>query len=167
MITSPHKYSLCSVGTGLLLLAASFAQAQSLTDGPLSMEPITAYNLVVDSNVETPSSNSPSAAHLGVRIRNTGTTALTDIVVNLGHLITPATRTGTPGVFASRTVTETTYSGTFALQMPGGATDAVRTFSSLDPGESVVQYFYNLSVEGQCRQQRHRWGNRIPATTCG
>ena len=38
MITSPYKYSLGLVGNGLLLLAASFVQAQSPTDV------ITAYN---------------------------------------------------------------------------------------------------------------------------
>lgn len=109
------------------------------------MEPITAYNFVVDSNVESPSSYSPSAAHLGVKITNTGTVPLTNIVVRLGDLLNPATSSGTPGVFPSRTVSVSGsggYSGTFALQMPGGAADAVRTIPSLAPGASVVQYFF-------------------------
>lgn len=128
----------------LLLAAAPLAQAQN-ADGALRMEPITAYNFVVDSNVETPSSYSPSAAHLGVKISNTGNVPLTNIVVNIGDVLNPATSSGTPGVFPSRTVSLSGsggYSGTFALQMPGGPADAVRTIPSLAPGESVVQYFF-------------------------
>lgn len=67
------------------------------TDGNLKMEVITAYNFVVDSNVESPSSVSPSAAHLGAKITNTGSTTLTNVVVNIGTLTTPSTSTGTPG----------------------------------------------------------------------
>lgn len=109
------------------------------------MEVMAAPNLVVDSNVETPASYSPSAAHLGVKVINTGAVPLTDIVVNMGDLINPLTSSGTPGIFPSRTVTvggSQGYSGTFALQMPGGAGDAVRTIPSLAPGESVTQYFF-------------------------
>lgn len=129
----------------ILLGAASLVSAQTPTDGALRMEVITAYNFVVDSNVETPASYSPSAAHLGVKISNTGATPLTNVTVNIGDLIDPATSSGTPGIFPSRTVSvsgSSGYSGTFALQMPGGAADAVRTIPSIAPGESVVQYFF-------------------------
>ena len=57
----------------------------------------------------------------------------------------PLTLSGTPGTFPSRTVSvsgSSGYAGTFALQMPGGANDAVRVIPSLAPGESVVQYFF-------------------------
>jgi uncharacterized repeat protein (TIGR01451 family) len=112
-------------------------------DGALRMEVITAYNFVVDSNIESPAGKSPSAAHLGVKIYNDGPTTLNNVVVNIGELITPATSTGNPGVFASRTVDVTgQYSGTFALEMPGGATDAVRVIPSIAPGEYVAQYFF-------------------------
>ncbi|MEO7100962.1 MAG: SdrD B-like domain-containing protein [Luteolibacter sp.] len=128
------------------LFVAGAESIQAATeDGALKMEVITAYNFVVDSNVETPASYSPSAAHLGVKIRNTGATTLTNVTVNIGDLINPLTSSGTPGTFPSRTVTvsgSSGYSGTFALQMPGGAVDAVRTIPSLAPGESVVQYFF-------------------------
>lgn len=127
------------------LLASTSVISALTTDGPLKMEPITAYNFVVDSNVESPSSYSPSAAHLGVKITNTGTVPLTNIVVRIGDLLNPLTSTGTPGVFPSRTVSVSGsggYSGTFALQMPGGPADAVRTIPSLAPGASVVQYFF-------------------------
>jgi len=132
------------LAASLVLVGASEAFALS-SDGALKMEPITAYNFVVDSNVETPSSYSPSAAHLGVKITNTGTVPLTNIVVNIGDLLNPSTSSGTPGVFPSRTVTvggSGGYSGTFALQMPGGAGDAVRVIPTLAPGETAVQYFF-------------------------
>jgi len=85
--------------------------AQTTTDGPLRMEVITAYNFVVDSNVESPSSFSPSAAHLGVKVCNTGTTTLTDVEVSIGRLSDPPTSSGTPGVFPPRTVTVTGAKG--------------------------------------------------------
>ncbi len=107
-------------------------------DGALRMEVITAYNFVVDSNVESPSTNGPSAAHLGVRIYNDGDTPLTDVYVNIGDKAG-----GGPGVFASRTVDEVgQYSGTFALQMPGGPTDAVRYIPSIPARSYVAQYFF-------------------------
>ena len=47
------------------LAAASIpaASAQSVSDGPLKMEIITAYNFVVDSNVESPSTKGQAAAN--------------------------------------------------------------------------------------------------------
>ena len=117
------------------------ASAQVTTDGVLRMEVITAYNFVVDSNVESPSSNSPSAAHLGVRIYNDGPTALTNVSVRIGDLTDPLTSAGTPGTFESR-VNPQGYTGTLALQMPGGAADAVRQIPRIEPGQYVVQYFF-------------------------
>ncbi len=114
----------------------------STVDGSLSMRVITAYNFVVDSNVQTPADVSPRAAHLAVKICNTGTTPLTDVLINIGTLTDPSTSAGTPGTFPSRTVSQGGYSGTFALQMPGGAADASRAVVSLAPGECVVQYFF-------------------------
>jgi hypothetical protein len=103
----------------LLVLATFMDLRAATTDGSLRMEVITAYNLVVDSNVESPSTNGPSAAHLGVRIYNDGPTALTNVRVNIGKLTNALTSAGTPGIFEPR-VNPQGYTGTFALQMPGG-----------------------------------------------
>jgi SdrD B-like domain/GEVED domain len=111
------------------------------TDGSLRMEVITAYNFVVDSNVESPSTNGPSAAHLGVKIYNDGPTALTGVYVNIGKLTNPLTSAGTPGIFETR-VNPQGYTGTFALQMPGGPADAVRYIPRIEPGQYVSQYFF-------------------------
>ncbi len=125
----------------ILLGAASITSAQTPNDGSLRMEVITAYNFVVDSNVESPSTNGPSAAHLGVKIYNDGPTALTGVSVNIGKLTNPLTSAGTPGSFPSR-VNPQGYTGTFALQMPGGAADAVRYIPRIEPGQYAVQYFF-------------------------
>lgn len=127
----------------LILLPAGLAikTSAATADGALRMEVITAYNFVVDSNIESPAGKSPSAAHLGVKIYNDGPTALTNVVVNIGNMTSPGA--GTPGVFASRSVdVPGQYAGTFALQMPGGATDAVRVIPRIEPGQYVAQYFF-------------------------
>ena len=129
--------------TALVMCQASLIAAT--TDGALRMEVITAYNFVVDSNIESPSGKSPSAAHLGVKIYNDGPVPLTNVVVNIGDLLNPGTGSGTPGVFESRTVTVSGangYSGTFQLQMPSGPADATRIIPVIQPGEYVAQYFF-------------------------
>ncbi|MCF7730176.1 MAG: hypothetical protein K9N23_00735, partial [Akkermansiaceae bacterium] len=122
----------------LCLQSVLHAQTQ---DGTLRMEVITAYNFVVDSNVESPSTNGPSAAHLGVKIYNDGAAELTNVYVNIGKLTDPLTSTGTPGIFESR-VNPQGYTGTFALQMPGGTPDGVRFIPSIPAHSYVAQYFF-------------------------
>jgi hypothetical protein len=140
MLFSPRKYLFALAVVFLCGFTMGSAQPTTV-DGTLRMQVITAYNFVVDSNIETPAGKSPSAAHLGVRIYNDGPTALTNVVVNIGDMTSPGN--GTPGVFASRTVDEPgQYAGTFSLEMPGGATDAVRVIPRIEPGEYVAQYFF-------------------------
>lgn len=112
-------------------------------DGALRMEVITAYNFVVDSNVETPASYGPEAAHLGVRVCNTGTLPLTDVYVRIGDLTDPATGAGTPGVYPSRTIPvgQYDYSGAFALLHVAPAADATRYVPRIEPGECVPVYW--------------------------
>ena len=105
------------------------------------MRVITAYNLVVDSNIESPAGYGPNAAHLGVEICNTGTDTLTDVFAYIGDLTNSATCEGTPGVYPERTVSETTYSGTFSLQHAASTSDATRFLGTLAPGECIVQYW--------------------------
>lgn len=139
------KIALLALVLGALLGLPSRRALAALQDGPLRMEVITAYNFVVDSNVESPSTNGPSAAHLGVKIHNDGTAPLTNIYVKIGDLTDPLTGAGTAGTFPSRTVTvagANGYSGTFSLGMPGGSVDAVRYIPVIQPGEYVAQYFF-------------------------
>lgn len=83
--------------SALLLSAVSLLAIPGRSEAALQMDVITAYNFVVDSNVESPSSYGPAAAHLGVKITNTGATTLTNVVVNLGDLTDAGTGAGTPG----------------------------------------------------------------------
>jgi hypothetical protein len=78
--------------------------AAQLVDGGLQMEVVTAYNLVVDSNVESPSTYGPRSAFLGVTISNTGSSVLSDVVVNIGNLTNVTTGAGTPGVYPVTTI---------------------------------------------------------------
>ena len=91
--------------------------ASDLVDGALTMEPIAAYNLVVDSNAETPATYAPQAAHLAVKVTNTGSTPLTDIVIRMGDLTNTSTGAGTAGVYPVTTITDPPYpyQGNFSL----------------------------------------------------
>jgi hypothetical protein len=51
----------------------------------LSIEPLVAYNLVVDSNVLSPSSYGPSAATFGAKYCNTGSGNLTNVWSYIGN----------------------------------------------------------------------------------
>src|SRR5688572_26823788 len=64
-------------------LTASVAAAPS--DGVLRIEPITAYNFVVDSNVETPATYAPEAATIGARFCNDGATDLANLFAYVGN----------------------------------------------------------------------------------
>ncbi len=81
----------------LALVGIGMAEAQTASSGPLKVDVVTAYNFVVDSNVESPSTNGPSAAHLAVKITNTGAVPMTNVVVNMGDLLDAGAWTGTPG----------------------------------------------------------------------
>ena len=117
-------------------MGVSAAQAQ------LRIEVISAYNLVVDSNVESPSTYAPRAAYLGAKFFNDGTNDLTDVWAYIGDHAN-----GTPGTYPSRA--QAPYNGPlpgdeFALTHEGGAlgaADATRYLGTLAPGESVTVYW--------------------------
>jgi len=126
----------------ILVLAAVVVSAASV-DGDLRVEVVTAYNLVVDSNIETPAGRCPTAAHLGVRVYNTGATPMTGVTLRIGDLLNPATFSGTSGVYPLTTVSPETrpYSGTFSFTHEGGTSDATRYIPSIPAGGSVVAYW--------------------------
>ena len=116
--------------------------------GDLRIEVGTAYNFVVDSNVESPSTYAPRSAYLSATYYNDGTNALTDVWAYIGDYTN-----NTPGVYPSRT--HAGLVGTFSLQHEGGSlgtADASRYLRTLDPGESVTVYWLvsypNLDEEG-------------------
>ena len=65
--------------------------------GALSVEVMSGYNLVVDSNVTSPSTYAPSAAYIGAKVCNTGDASLANVTLNTGNF--NAGVSSTPGVF--------------------------------------------------------------------
>ena len=105
--------------------------------GDLRIEVASAYNFVVDSNVESPSTYAPRSAYLSATYYNDGTDDLTDVWAYIGDYAG-----GTPGVYPSRT--HSGLVGTFSLTHEGGAlgtADATRYLGTITPGESVTVYW--------------------------
>ena len=122
--------------------------------GALSVEPIAAYNLVVDSNVESPSSYAPRSAYFGAKFRNDGATTLTNVFAYIGDA-----QNGTPGIYPRRShspLVGFAPDGKFALTHEGGragTTDATRYLGTIAPGESKTVYWLvsypNLDATGK------------------
>ncbi len=119
------------------LFSSNYSLAQA-TDGDLSMSILSAYNLIVDSNVESPSTYAPTSVHFGVTICNNGSDDMTDVVINIGDY---SASPKTPGLYRQRTVTESTYAGTFSFTHVAATADATRTVSTLAAGDCSTQYW--------------------------
>jgi uncharacterized repeat protein (TIGR01451 family) len=134
-------------------LAPAWTRAAN-PDGDLRIEPIAAYNFVVDSNVESPSTYAPRAAYLSAKFHNDGTNAITNVWAYIGDYTN-----GTPGTYPSRA--QAPYDGPlpddkFALWHEGGAAgtaDATRYLGTILPGESKTVYWLvgypNLDEQGK------------------
>ncbi len=125
----------------LMLLGMISPALAANPSGGLSIELIIAYNLVVDSNIETPAGRSPTAAYIGVKFCNTGTDTLYDVFMHTGNFAS-----NMPGVFP---ITYTNKPGPglspFSLTFEGGPSnsteDATRYIDSLPPGECHAVYW--------------------------
>jgi hypothetical protein len=139
--------------------------------GGLTIEPITAYNLIVDSNVLSPSSYGPSAATLGAKFCNSTGSIMTGVWAYIGEYNSDNDSTPgeagdlTPGTYPIHNSTtdpgfNTTFphlAGTitavdfgdpgrfFALEHEAGSnadqTDASRYLGTLAPGECRTEYW--------------------------
>ena len=89
--------SLARVGLAPLALALALAAPSAHAAGSISIEFNAGYNLVVDSNVCSPSTYAPEIATNGVGFCNYGDAKLTDVVAYVGDV-----STGTPGVYPTR-----------------------------------------------------------------
>ena len=125
-----------------LIGLASISAHAANPDGDLRIEVASAYNFVVDSNVESPSTYAPRAAYLSATFYNDGTNALTNVWAYIGDYTN-----GTPGTYPSRY--QAPYNGPlpgdeFALTHEGGtagAADATRYLGAILPGESKTVYW--------------------------
>ena len=140
-----------------LLLPTNAAKAA----GGLTVDIIAAYNLVVDSNVESPSSYAPSVATVIGRFCNTNDYPLTDVTGFIGDYNQGTPASSTPGIYPRRYTTDT-IPVNFATQYPHlynpgvsgdyyafehiggriGTADATRFVGTLAPGECKVQYWH-------------------------
>jgi LPXTG-site transpeptidase (sortase) family protein len=123
------------------------AKAQGM--GILSVDIVAGYNLVVDSNVESPSSFAPSVATVMGEFCNTGYAPLTGVQSFIGDY-----DLNTPGVYpvrdssAAEFISEHSHlanTGLYSFAHIGGSVgtkDATRYIGTLNPGECKVQYWH-------------------------
>ena len=144
-------------GCAALVAAALFAPGSARAanpDGDLRIEPIAAYNFVVDSNVESPSTYAPRAAYLSAKFHNDGTNAITNVWAYIGDYTN-----GTPGIYPRRAhpgLNGFSPDDKFALWHEGGSAgtaDATRYLGTIEPGESKTVYWLvgypNLDEDGK------------------
>ncbi len=127
----------------LCLVMVLFSGASVLganPDGDLRIEILAAYNLVVDSNVESPSSYAPRAAYMAAKIYNDGTNDLADVYAYIGDFTN-----NTPGIYPARThMSLVAPTNGFSLTHEGGSdgtADATRYLGDIPAGEYVAVYW--------------------------
>ncbi len=130
---------------GLFSLLAQARPTDAAAD--LTVEIIAAYNLVVDSNVESPSTYAPSVATVAGRFCNVGDTPLTNAQGYIGNGTTP-------GTYPARNSTDASFmaehphlanTGSYAFTHVGGQLgvgDAARFIGDIPPGECRLQYWH-------------------------
>jgi uncharacterized repeat protein (TIGR01451 family) len=139
-----------------LVLGALFFPAGpvSAQGDPLTVEIVTGYNLVVDSNATATSTYAPSLATVMGRFCNTGTVAIDDVTAYIGDFVDGSSdRVGEYPVLdtddlpsnhpLAGTILEN--SGAYSFVHVGGGlglADAERYIGTLDPGECQVQYWH-------------------------
>jgi hypothetical protein len=130
-----------------IVLPLHIAQAAGgSSGGPLAVEIVAGYNLVVDSNASSPSTFAPSVATVMGRFCNTGTIAIHGVQGYIGNY-----GAGTPGIYPARDSLSFGSShplyntGVYSFTHLGGrlgTSDAARYVGTLQPGECKVQYWH-------------------------
>lgn len=121
---------------GLALLPVPVAHAA----GQLDVSIIAGYNLVVDSNVSSPSTYAPRVATVIGKFCNTGDAPLTNVYGYIGNGTTP----GTYPVYDSDTQTTYPYlngTGDYFFRHLGAAGDASRSMGTIPAGQCRYQYW--------------------------
>ncbi len=122
----------------------TIAQAAN-PSGDLRIVPITAYNLVIDSNAESPSTYAPRSATLGAQFCNDGANDLVNVMAFIGNFDPNGDADpidSTPGQYPART--HSGLVGTFSLTHAGGTAgtrDATRYVGAIPAGACVTQYW--------------------------
>ena len=145
--------------------------------GALDIEIVAGYNLVVDSNVSSPSTYAPSVATVMGKFCNTGDATLTNVMGNIGNYNGGVS--STPGIYPARD--STTFgsehphllnTGSYSFTHVGGRsglTDASRFLGDIPAGECRSQYWHftyprcentagGAAVAPPCGSQEPVWG---------
>ena len=119
--------------TTIVSVATPFGATRASAAHPdLTLEIISAPNFVVDSNIESPSSYGPEAAHVAAKVCNTGSDTMTDVLVISGDFDPDGVggyADSTPGTYPAKTHPGLT--GTFSFTHEGGPADATRFIGNL------------------------------------
>lgn len=140
---------LAPIVTAIVLLLYQISVVQSAAG--LTVEVLSGYNLVVDSNVTSPSTYGPSVATVAARFCNPASNAdtLRDVIGYIGNY-TGDLATSTPGIYPTRSSGVGSFdaehpllagSGSYSFTHLGSLSDAVRYIGDLAPGQCRVQYW--------------------------
>ena len=123
-----------------------------------------APNLVVDSNVLSPSSVAPEVATIAARFCNTSGSPLSSVTAYIGDYNPGTPANSTPGIYPPKTnvtIGGTTYNGTYRFTHLGGAADGIRLIGPIGVGECRFQYWsfsYPKTANGGTIPT---WGNSV------
>ncbi len=151
------------MGAGLSI----FLSAQA-ADG-LSVEIIAAPNLVVDSNVLSPSSYQPIVATVIGKFCNTSGTTLDNVIGYIGDYDQTTPANSTPGDYPDSSnnpsIGSTNYRGIYEFTHLGGTADAAREIGTLQPGECNYQYwsftYPKTAIDNDTGLTIPAWGNSV------
>lgn len=137
-------YKGCSLFISLVIILGSILSSFNVARAAasLSIEIIAAPNLVVDSNVLSPSSYQPIVATVIGKFCNEGIPGVDGNITNLvGYIGDYVDGTNdTPGDYPDRTPGGV-FSGTYEFTHLGGTSDAARLIGTLEPGQCSYQYW--------------------------
>ncbi|MFZ6026504.1 MAG: SdrD B-like domain-containing protein [Chloroflexota bacterium] len=136
----------------VLVSALHVYRSARAADGDLQVSIIAGYNLVVDSNVTSPSTYSPSVATVIGKFCNTSTATLPNVVGYIGNYVDGTAANDTPGVYPARVAnatfatqhtwqSDTSGSISYSFMHLGGTADAARYIGDIPAGQCKVQYW--------------------------
>lgn len=143
------RLSLFAKSIPVIALLTFWYTSQVYAAGVLTVEIVAGYNLVVDSNVLSPSTYAPSVATVMGRFCNTGDATLTNVFGYIGD-----NGASTPGSYPTRDSSQPAFiaqyphlanTGLYSFTHVGGTigtADATRFMGSLAAGECKVQYWH-------------------------
>jgi uncharacterized repeat protein (TIGR01451 family) len=130
-----------------VLVVLVMAAPPAFGAGQLSIRLNAPYNVIVDSNVCSPSTNAPQIATVGAGFCNYGDAPLTDVVGSIGNYTTrtpgsyPVRDSSTAAADVALTSSCLANTGTYSLTHLGDLVDATRYIGTLDVGQCSWQYW--------------------------